>query len=381
MNNVIIMTEKNKESARRSKSTKMMSSSLPLSKKSGKRGGGAETNTYGKDALQVAKGLHRKTEYECCIDQLPDDAPLGACSIDLDNTLKNHDSECQHIAQNSQNSHDANNANDSPIEQQHGGAASKSKRNTSGKKNISKNKSSADKNKRGGNNDKGSTANKSASKTKNDSSSSLSTELAVARNRIAYLEAENGKLLAEKAAMATRMEQVKIDLQKKMLSMQAEIQKRLERGESKSSIMEYVKAGFGTMLGVIAALLVVDLAVSAFSGAADASSASASSNASSNASTNASSAANTSTNDTQMQDSSVDDGSFANANTTGDFGGWSLFDGGKGGDRKDRDRGRDRGSDKGRGRTRTRERAQMRSHSNSRSRSQREANSTKSGRK
>jgi hypothetical protein len=84
------------------------------------------------------------------------------------------------------------------------------------------------------------------------------------RARVTYLEAENGKLIAEKQAMAKRMEEVKRSIEDKLKEIQRGIGERMDRGESKSSIMEYVKAGFGTMLGVLAALIVVNLAIGAF---------------------------------------------------------------------------------------------------------------------
>lgn len=90
------------------------------------------------------------------------------------------------------------------------------------------------------------------------------SDLKVAFARIAYLEAENARLTAEKAAMAKRVEEVRKSIQDKLENIQAGIRERLNRGESDSSIMSYVKAGFGTMFGVLAALAVVDLAVGAF---------------------------------------------------------------------------------------------------------------------
>jgi len=100
-------------------------------------------------------------------------------------------------------------------------------------------------------------------KTRATDDGSVSSELREAQHKIALLVAENGKLVAEKDAMAARMERAKAEIQQRMATMQAGIQERLQAGESKSGIMEYVKAGFGAMLGVLAALLVVNLAVGA----------------------------------------------------------------------------------------------------------------------
>lgn len=98
----------------------------------------------------------------------------------------------------------------------------------------------------------------------NDRAPAKETEVATLRARVTYLETENGKLIAEKEAMARRVEEVKRSIEQKLREIQEGISHRLDRGESKSSIMEYVKAGFGTMLGALAALLVVNLAIDAF---------------------------------------------------------------------------------------------------------------------
>ena len=101
-------------------------------------------------------------------------------------------------------------------------------------------------------------------KKQNDRVSGKEEEVDVLRARVKYLETENGKLIAEKEIMAKRVEEVKRSIEHKLKEIQEGISQKLDRGDSKSSIMEYVKAGFGAMLGALAALLVVNLAIDAF---------------------------------------------------------------------------------------------------------------------
>lgn len=94
--------------------------------------------------------------------------------------------------------------------------------------------------------------------------SSVSSEIQTLRDRVIYLEAENGRLIAEKQMMTKRIQEVKAGIETKLRDIQEGVARRMDRGESNSSIMDYIKAGFGAMLGALAALLVVNLAIDAF---------------------------------------------------------------------------------------------------------------------
>lgn len=80
------------------------------------------------------------------------------------------------------------------------------------------------------------------------------------------LRQENVILRKEKLALARQMEQARAQLARRLRELQAGVQARVRNGESKSSIMEYVKAGFGGMLGALGALLVVDVVSDALAG-------------------------------------------------------------------------------------------------------------------
>ena len=93
-------------------------------------------------------------------------------------------------------------------------------------------------------------------------------ELAVLRERTARLEAENRELQRQRDALVARMKDIRTKVEAKVREIQAGVDRRLRDGDDRSSIMEYIKGGFGTMLGVIAALAVVDLVAAGFEGLA-----------------------------------------------------------------------------------------------------------------
>jgi hypothetical protein len=79
---------------------------------------------------------------------------------------------------------------------------------------------------------------------------------------IGKLEAENAMLKQQRDAYVKNAKVMKTKLEAKFKEIQAGVKERIDRGDSKSSIMEYLKAGFFTALGVIAAFLVVDVIAS-----------------------------------------------------------------------------------------------------------------------
>jgi hypothetical protein len=81
--------------------------------------------------------------------------------------------------------------------------------------------------------------------------------------RIGQLEAENAMLKQQRDAYVANVKAMKKQLEAKFKELQAGVKERIDRGDSKSSIMEYLKAGFFTALGVIAAVLVVDAVAAA----------------------------------------------------------------------------------------------------------------------
>lgn len=84
-----------------------------------------------------------------------------------------------------------------------------------------------------------------------------------ARTKIALLTAENKALRLQRDEMASRFAALKLRLTQQFKEMQEGVQQRISNGDTKTGIMEYMKAGFGTALGVIAAIAVVDLVVDA----------------------------------------------------------------------------------------------------------------------
>lgn len=79
--------------------------------------------------------------------------------------------------------------------------------------------------------------------------------------KIALLTAENATLQKQLDDTVARIAALKTSLAKRFKVMQEGVKERIDKGESKSGIMDYMKAGFGTALGVIAAIVVAEVVV------------------------------------------------------------------------------------------------------------------------
>ena len=99
---------------------------------------------------------------------------------------------------------------------------------------------------------------------------SASASTGALKKRIKELEERNVGLVAQRDELVKRIALIKVRVTAKMKELQSGIQRRIQADknippESKSNILEYVKQGFFTAIGVIAAIAVVDLLVGALS--------------------------------------------------------------------------------------------------------------------
>lgn len=96
------------------------------------------------------------------------------------------------------------------------------------------------------------------------------TALEMALQLVIDVKADNNRLLKEREEFVVKLN----DMRSQMSRMQNEMMQRIERDfpedtrqqrSKKSGLLQYMKAGFGGMLGVISALLLVDIVSSVFS--------------------------------------------------------------------------------------------------------------------
>jgi hypothetical protein len=78
------------------------------------------------------------------------------------------------------------------------------------------------------------------------------------RRQNAELRTERDQLIKDKKAIAERVLAMHKRLTAELEQVQKEIKERVERRDEPNSIVQYMKAGFGTALGVIAAVLLME---------------------------------------------------------------------------------------------------------------------------